>query len=47
MYEKTTESLEEAKEIQKKTKGKISSFLSINENNEIITVYTVKYKQLF
>jgi hypothetical protein len=47
MYERITESLEEAKEIRKQTGGKITSFLSNNEKGEIITVYVIRYRQLF
>lgn len=46
-YEKCYLTKEEAKEAEKKTGGKISEFLSTNENGEIITVYAVRYKQLF
>ena len=45
-YEKTFTDLEEARITAKETKGKITSFLSY-ENGEIITVYCVRYKQLF
>ena len=47
MYEKIFRTLKEAKEAQKIVGGKISNFLSTNEKGEIITVYTLKYKQLF
>ena len=47
MYERTFRTLEDAKEAQKIVGGKISSFLSTDENGEIITVYTLKYNQLF
>ena len=47
MYEKDFKTLKEAMEAQKIVGGKISSFLSTNEKGEIITVYTLKYKQLF
>lgn len=47
MYERYTESLEEAKEIQRQTGGKITSFLSTNEKGETITVYVIRYRQLF
>jgi hypothetical protein len=46
-YEKTFTDIEEARIAAKETKGKISSFLSLDENGEIITVYSVKYRQLF
>ena len=47
MYERTFRTLEGAKEAQKIVGGKISSFLSTDENGEIITVYELKYNQLF
>lgn len=46
-YERTFTNEEEAKKAAKETKGKITTFLSIGENEEIIVVYSVKYKQLF
>lgn len=46
-YERTFTDLEEARIAVKETKGKLSSFLSLDENGEIITVYCVKYRQLF
>ena len=47
MYEKNFRTLKEAKEAQKIVGGKISNFLSTDENGEIITVYELKYNQLF
>ena len=47
IYEKCTTDQEEAKKIAKETKGKISTFLSIDEKENPITVYCIKYKQLF
>lgn len=47
IYERCFLTYEEAKEAQKKTGGTISSFPSTGENEEIITVYCVRYKQLF
>lgn len=38
---------EEAREAQKKTGGTIHTFLSTGKNLETITVYAVRYKQLF
>ena len=46
-YERTFTDLEEARITAKETKGKITSFLSLDEHGEIITVYCVKYRQLF
>lgn len=47
MHERCFRTLEEAKETQKITGGTISSFLSTDENENIITVYCVRYRQLF
>ena len=46
-YERCFLTYEEAKDFQQKTGGKITTFLSTGENNEIITVYSVRYKQKF
>jgi len=46
-YERTYTNEQEAREAAKQTKGSLSSFLSIGEHEEIITVYVVRYKQLF
>jgi len=46
-YEKNYINYEEAKEAVKITGGKISTFLSINEKEEVITIYCVRYKVLF
>lgn len=46
-YEKNYINYEKAKEAAKITSGKISTFLSINEKEEVITVYCVRYKVLF
>lgn len=47
IYEKCFLTYEEAKEAQKITGGKITTFLSTGNNGEIITVYAVRYEQLF
>ena len=47
MYEKDFKTLKEATEAQKIVGGKISSFLSTNENMEIITIYKLTFKALF
>ena len=47
MYEKIFRTLKEAKEAQKIAGGKISNFLSTDENGEVITVYALKYSRLF
>ena len=46
-YEKNYINYEEAKKTARITGGKISTFLSINENEEVITIYCVRYKVLF
>ena len=47
MYEKIFRTLKEAKEAQKIVGGKISNFLSTDENGEVIIVYALKYSRLF
>jgi hypothetical protein len=48
MYEKCFRTLEEAKAYRKQIKaGKITTFLSTDENGEIITIYCLRWKQLF
>ena len=46
-YERCYTSIKEAKQAQKIVGGTITSFLSINEKEEIITIYCLRYKQLF
>lgn len=46
-YERYFTDRKNAKETAKQTAGHITSFLSIGENGEPITVYKVTYKQLF
>lgn len=46
-YEKCCLTYEEAKEVQAITGGRITTFLSTGNEGETITVYCVKYKQLF
>ncbi len=46
-YEKNYINYEEAKEAARITGGKITTFLSTNEKEEVITVYCVTYKILF
>jgi hypothetical protein len=46
-YEKNFVNYEEAKKAANITGGKITFFLSTNENEEVITVYCVRYKILF
>jgi hypothetical protein len=46
-YEKNFVNYEEAKKAANITGGKITIFLSTNENEEVITVYCVRYKILF
>ena len=46
-YERYYTDYEEAKRVKKETHGKIDSFISTDENGNPITVYVVRYKQLF
>ena len=46
-YEKNFVNYDDAKKAAKLTGGKISTFLSTNEKEEIITIYCVRYKVLF
>lgn len=46
-YERNYTSLDDAKQAQQIVGGTISSFLSIGQNGEFITVYCLRYKQLF
>jgi hypothetical protein len=48
VYEKCFKTLKEAKQYQKAVKaGKITSFLSLDENGEVITIYCLRWKALF
>lgn len=47
MYEKNFKTLKEAKKSQKIVGGKISTIISIDENNNPIVIYVLKYKELF
>lgn len=46
-YEKCFKTLKEAQECKALTGGTISTFLSIGEHEQPITIYCVRYKQLF
>ena len=46
-YEKCYTTLEEAKQAQKITGGKLTAFWSIDEQNKPILIYCVKFEQLF
>lgn len=46
-YERNYTDPEQAKEAARQTGGRITAFISTDENGEPITVYCVKYKQLF
>ena len=48
MYEKCFKTLAEAKEYKKKIgAGRITTFLSLDENGEVITIYCLRWKVLF
>jgi hypothetical protein len=47
MYEKCFLTKEEARECAKLVHGRIFTFLSTDEHGEVITIYAVRYKQLF
>ena len=46
-YEKNFVNYEEAKKAANITGGKITTILSTNEKEEVITIYCVRYKTLF